>query len=83
MAVHNIPERIKAERAGVDLIFVSPVFATLSHANISPLGLVRFAQITRDAKVPVIALGGITHKKAKSLRRFRLHGWAAIDGLAR
>lgn len=83
MAVHNMAERIKAERIGVDLIFVSPVFRTATHPGQKPLGRVRFGQLVCGSKTPVIALGGMTYRQAKSLRNFEIHGWAAIDGLMR
>ncbi len=80
--VHSIPERIAAERAGARLLFVSPVHATRSHTDAKPLGRVRFGLLTRGAKLPVIALGGMTASRARALRPFKIYGWAAIDGLS-
>ena len=78
---HSVPERIAAERVGAKLLFVSPVFATRSHPGARPLGRVRFGLLIRQAKLPVIALGGMTRAKARSLTPFKIYGWAAIDGL--
>lgn len=80
--VHSIPERIAAERAGAKLLLISPVYATRSHPGAVPLGRVRFGMLVRGAKAPVIALGGMNAKRAKSLRSFNIHGWAAIDSLS-
>ena len=80
--VHSVRERIAAERMGASLIFVSPVFATRSHPDTKPLGRVRFGLLIRGAKYPVIALGGMTARKARSLKLFGIHGWAAIDAFA-
>ncbi len=80
--VHSVTERIAAERAGVQLLFVSPVFATRSHPGARPLRRVRFGMLVRGARVPVIALGGMTGRKAESLRHFGIYGWAGIDALA-
>lgn len=80
-SVHTIRERIAAERSGAKLIFVSPVFATRSHPGAKPLGRVRFGLLIRGARLPIIALGGMTHAKARSLAPFGIYGWAAIDGL--
>ncbi len=80
--VHSIRERIAAERAGVDAIFVSPVFATRSHPGAAALGRVRFGLLVRGARVPVIALGGMTAARARTLRPFGIAGWAAIDAWA-
>ena len=81
--VHSLPERIAAERAGAQLLFVSPVFPTRSHPGARALGRVRFGLLVRGARVPVIALGGMTREGARSLSAFGIHGWAAIDGLTR
>ena len=75
--VHSIRERIAAERAGVDAIFVSPVFATRSHPGAPALGRVRFQRLIHGARVPIIALGGMTAARARTLSG--IAGWAAID----
>lgn len=80
--VHTVPQRVAAERAGAQLIFVSPVFATRSHSGATPLGRVRFGMLIRQSRVPVIALGGMTADRARSLSDFGIYGWAAIEGLS-
>ncbi len=79
--VHSIRERVAAERSGVKLLFVSPVFSTRSHPDVRPLGRVRFGLMVQGAKLPVIALGGMTRARARSLAPFDIYGWAAIDGV--
>ena len=79
--VHSIPERIAAERAGVKLLFVSPVFATNSHPGAKALGRVRCGMMVRGAKAPVIVLGGMNSARARSLSGFGIYGWAGIDAL--
>lgn len=79
--VHSIRERIAAERAGAALILVSPAFATTSHAGQKGMGMARFGITVRNAKTRVIALGGMTARRAKILKCFGLYGWAAIDAL--
>lgn len=79
--VHSIPERIAAQRNGARLIFVSPVFPTTSHPGRRALGRVGFGQLIRGSAVPVIALGGMTRKRARSLAAFGIYGWAAITSL--
>jgi thiamine-phosphate pyrophosphorylase len=81
--VHNQRELMAAERAGADLLFVSPVFATRSHSAALGLGRVRFGQLIRHAKVPVIALGGMTNERFNALKNFDIWGWAAIDALTK
>jgi len=81
-AVHSVRERIAAERAGAKLLFVSPVFATVSHPGARPLGRARFGLLVRGARRPVIALGGMNARRARSLQSFGIYGWAAIDALS-
>ncbi len=79
--VHSIRERIAAERDGAALLFISPVFPTNSHKGGKALGRVRLGMMMRGAKCPVIGLGGMTPKRAKSLSLLKIYGWAGIDAL--
>ena len=79
-SAHNLRELKAAERAGVDLVFLSPVFPTRSHPEARALGPRRFALIAHQAKVPVIALGGMDAAKFRALGG--AHGWAGIDAWA-
>lgn len=77
--VHDLRELRAAERAGAELVFISPVFATRSHPGRKPLGRLGFAMLARQARVPVIALGGMNARRASSLAGLGIYGWAAID----
>jgi thiamine-phosphate pyrophosphorylase len=77
---HDLGEIHAAERAGAAFIFLSPVFPTRSHPGARVLGLLRFGLLARQARVPVIALGGIDEKKARALPG--AYGWAGIDAWA-
>jgi thiamine-phosphate pyrophosphorylase len=75
---HSLAEIGAAARAGADAVLLSPVFPTRSHPGGAVLGPVRFMVLARQSPIPVIALGGMTRRRAASLP---VHGWAAIDGL--
>jgi thiamine-phosphate pyrophosphorylase len=77
--VHSRREAIAAIRVGADALFVSPVFPTRSHPGAGALGRVRFGLLTRGLGVPVIALGGVDARRARSLGALGIHGWAGID----
>jgi thiamine-phosphate pyrophosphorylase len=79
--VHTMRELIEAEHAGADVLLISPLFATRSHPGAQPLGAYRFAALARQARVPVIALGGVRPRHATLVRRLGASGYAAIDGL--
>ena len=70
-----------AQRAGADLLFLSPLFPTRSHPDARSLGRVRFAALAHATPLPVIALGGVTARHRRSLAALGAAGWAAIDGL--
>lgn len=76
---HAPREMIAAARGGVQLLFLSPVFATRSHPGAAALGPIRFGLAMRHARTPVAALGGMTAARARSLKGFGISGWAAID----
>lgn len=77
--VHSAPEIIAAQRHGARLLFISPVFATQSHPDARALGRVRLGLMMMHAKRPVIALGGMNPRRARSLRSLGVYGWAGID----
>jgi thiamine-phosphate pyrophosphorylase len=80
--VHTLREAIAAERSGAALLFVSPVFATRSHPDVTALGKVRFGLMIRNLNTPVIALGGMTKARGRNLKAMNIYGWAAISALA-
>ena len=87
-AVHNGRELRLAARARVQLVFISPVFATQSHAGEESLGLCRARALARQAHdlgLLPFALGGLN---AHSLRKLNgtspvFYGFGAIKALAR
>lgn len=76
-SAHGLAELKTAERSGASLVFLSPAFPTRSHAGARALGPVRFGLIARQARIPVVALGGLNARRA--LRLPHIYGWAAID----
>lgn len=82
LSVHSLAQALIARRARVDLVFVSPVFATRSHPGAKALGPWRAAVLARIAGVPAIALGGMDERRFARLRRLGFHGWAGIDAWA-
>lgn len=77
---HNLREVIAGRRAGADVILVSPVFTTRSHAAQRPLGVMQAAQLAQAARGKAIALGGMNPSSFRRLGAAGFIGWAAIDG---
>lgn len=80
-AVHDRREAAVAVRAGADVAFVSPLFATRSHPGAPVLGARGGAVLARTLPMARIALGGMDARRFRTLRGF--DGWAAIDGWLR
>lgn len=76
-SAHDLTELKAAERSGARLVFLSPAFPTRSHPGARALGPVRFGLIAAQARIPVIALGGVDGRKARRLPH--IYGWAGID----
>ena len=74
---HSRREALAGARAGADLLFMSPLFATRSHPGGKVLGPRKAGVIIRGLNVPAIALGGMTARRFRKLHGF--YGWAAID----
>jgi thiamine-phosphate pyrophosphorylase len=74
---HDRREAVAAVRRGVDVLFVSPVFATRSHPGASGLGSRQARRIVQGLPVVVIALGGMDARRFRGIAGF--DGWAAID----
>ncbi|MCA1661890.1 MAG: thiamine phosphate synthase [Novosphingobium sp.] len=77
--VHGLREIGSANRLGAEAVLLSPVYPTRSHRGARALGRINSLLLARRARMPVIALGGMT---ARRFRGLPVHGWAAIDGLS-
>jgi thiamine-phosphate pyrophosphorylase len=80
-AAHSPKALRRAETIGADAVLVSPVFATASHPNASAIGLMRMLMWSRNAQIPIYALGGVTASTAGRLRSRAIVGIAGIGGL--
>lgn len=81
--VHDRREAGRARRAGAEVVIVSPVYPTRSHAEARPIGRRGFRSLAAQAGGRAIALGGMDAARFRYLRFDGAHGWAGIDALAR
>ncbi len=65
-----------------DAIILAAVFPTASHPGRRSLGALRFAELARGSRMPVIALGGVTATNARKVVQAGADGIAAIGGLS-
>ncbi|HVC61810.1 MAG TPA: thiamine phosphate synthase [Acetobacteraceae bacterium] len=80
-SAHGPVELRRAWRAGANLAFLSPAFATPSHPQAGGLGPVRWSRIARGARLPVAALGGVSAASARRLPVGVCCGAGAIGAL--
>jgi thiamine-phosphate pyrophosphorylase len=81
-ATHSAEAAARAAAVGVEAIMLSPVFPSRSASATHALGAFRASQIARAAGRPIIALGGVNAKTARTLAGRGFAGCAAIEALA-
>ncbi len=76
---HSLEAAGAAERDGADYIFFGPVFATPSKAEFgAPQGIENLAEVSRNLKIPVLAIGGVNEENAAECFSAGAAGIAAI-----
>lgn len=76
---HSLEEARAAERDGADYLFFGPIFATPAKLQYGPpQGIEKLAAACCGVRIPVLAIGGITSKNARSCLAAGAAGVAAI-----
>lgn len=77
---HTVEEVRRAEEGGADFVVFGPVFETASKRTYGPpVGVEKLEHAAQAAKIPVLALGGITLENAGVCLRAGAAGIAAIS----
>lgn len=77
-AAHGPAALARAAVLGADAALLSPVFPTASHPGAKTLGPWRASLMARRARVPVVAMGGMTGRRLRRLGG--VAGWAGVTG---
>ena len=77
-AAHGPRALARARAIHADAVLLSPLFPTVSHPQSKVLGITQAAMMARGAGLPVIALGGVTPKHLRALKR---RGFSGIAGV--
>jgi 8-oxo-dGTP diphosphatase len=75
---HDQISLVQAAKLGIDAAFLSPVLATNSHQQSSPLGWSEFARLVAKATIPVFGLGGLSLTDVDRARQRYAQGIAGI-----
>lgn len=75
-SAHSLDDILNAHKAKIDYIFISPIFA-VENKNM-PLGVEILAQIPREIKPKIFALGGINTRNIKAFENLGIAGIAGI-----
>ncbi|MBD0379446.1 thiamine phosphate synthase [Paenibacillus sedimenti] len=81
VSVHSAEEALVREQEGADYLMFGHVFATGSKHGLPPRGLEQLREVTAKAAIPVIAIGGITTKRVRSVLEAGASGVAVMSGI--
>ncbi len=81
VSAHSATGAARAGKAGASYATFSPVWTTRTHPDAVPTGIDPLKLAATHARIPVLALGGITPPRARIARLVGAHGAAAISSL--
>lgn len=82
VSTHNLTQLKQAETIQADFAVLSPVLATKSHPDVSPLGWNLAQEWIKQVSLPVYCLGGMTNKHLVDATNIDAIGIAGITGLS-
>ncbi|WNR44009.1 thiamine phosphate synthase [Paenibacillus roseipurpureus] len=80
-SVHHTDEAKWREEEGVDYLIFGHVFETNSKQGVSPRGLDVLREVVNHVNIPVIAIGGMTPARVKSVVEAGAAGIAVMSGI--
>ncbi|WP_163537129.1 thiamine phosphate synthase [Gracilibacillus sp. YIM 98692] len=80
-SVHSKEEAIEAERLGADYVIFGHIYKTASKDQLKPQGIQALHAITEALSIPVVAIGGISAERIKSVQSAGADGVAVMSGI--
>jgi thiamine-phosphate pyrophosphorylase len=82
VSTHSAREAVAAEQATADYVIFGPVYDTPAKRPFGPpQGLAALTRAAREARLPVVAIGGVTPERVRELRAAGASGVAGIRAL--
>lgn len=80
VSCHSLEDAVAAEAAGADYALLGPIFETPTKLGYgAPLGLAKLQEAAAQAKIPVLALGGLTVERVRPCLNAGATGIAGIS----
>lgn len=80
-SVHSLEAARRAEAEGADYLIAGPVYETRSHPGREPAGLSLIEEVAYGARVPVLAIGGVSAERVEEVVRAGASGVAVISAV--
>lgn len=77
-SVHSVEGTRQSERQGADYVIFGPVWSSPTHLGAAGQGLDVLAKAARSVSIPVLAIGGVTHRRIAECLEAGAAGYAAI-----
>lgn len=79
-STHNLQEALSAQNLGADFVSISPVQATKTHPDTTPIGWKAAKEVVDRLNIPVYFLGGMGIKDLDKSRKLGAQGIAGVTG---
>jgi thiamine-phosphate pyrophosphorylase len=80
-STHSRQEALDAQEQGASYVFFGPVFQTASKPAVQPQGLEALSGVRSALTIPLVAIGGITHKNVKAVLDAGADGVAVVSSI--
>lgn len=80
-SAHGADEARAAAEAGADFVVVGTIWPSASHPGASVGGTSRITETAAVARIPVVAIGGVTPERARAALAAGAHGVAVLSGV--
>jgi len=80
-SAHSAAEVLDAERAGANFVLLGTIFPTTSHPGEPGAGPDLVRATVQGARVPIVAIGGITPERAGAVLEAGAYGVAVLGGV--